>query len=189
MSNKDNQRQNDAAQGIRAYDRVVARLHKNLADAEAKSWDYLQEKIEEAVELELTAEEMTRDEMDLLSAYIKRDMKKLGFYAHETGEGIAAWLHFDLNILESRLKKLFMDLADKTRIEQEELRERLDHAEDHYMAGELAGAGTLECLACHQHQVLTATAQIEACDGCGARYFQRVSKPWEGENGAGETSV
>lgn len=178
MTDKDNERQNDSAQGISAYDRVVARLHKNLSDAEASSWEYLQEKIEEAVELELTAEEMTRDEMDLLTAYIKRDLKKLGFYAHETGEGIAAWLHFDLNILEGRMKQLFMGLADKTRIQQEELRERLDHDEDEYIAGELAGVGTLQCLKCDATQVLTTTAQIGPCKQCQGRYFRRISQPW-----------
>ena len=44
------------------YDRVLSRLRKDLESAEHRSWDYLQEKIEEAVELELAAEEMTRDE-------------------------------------------------------------------------------------------------------------------------------
>lgn len=178
MSDKDTDRAGDASKGISAYDRVMVRLHKSLSDAEASSWDYLQEKIEEAVELELTAEEMTRDEMDLMKAYIKRDMKKLGFYAHETGEGVAAWLHFDLNILEDRMKRMLIGLADKTRIQQEELRERLDHGDDDYIAGELAGAGTLECLNCADQQVLEKTSKISTCSSCGGRLFRRISKPW-----------
>ena len=182
MTDKDNDRQNDSAQGISAYDRVVARLHRNLSDAEASSWEYLQEKIEEAVEMELTAEEMTRDEMDLLTAYIKRDLKKLGFYAYGTGEGIAAWLHFDLNVLEDRMKRMLVSLADKTRIQQEELRERLDHGEEEYIAGELAGAGTLQCLNCESTQVLTKTAQIGPCEECQGRYFRRISQPWQQDN-------
>lgn len=167
---------------VSAYDRVMARLHRSLNDAEATSWEYLQKKIEEAVELELTAEEMTRDEMDLLAAYIKRDMKQLGYYAHETGEGIAAWLHFDLNILEARMKALLLGLADKTRIQQEELRERLDHGEDQYISGELATAGTLACLECGETQVLRETAVISVCDRCGGRYFHRISQPWTQED-------
>lgn len=179
MTDKDNDRREDPAQGISAYNRVMARLHKNLSDAEATSWDYLQEKIEEAVEVELTAEEMTRDEMELMKAYIKRDMKQLGFYAHETGEGVAAWLHFDLNILEDRMKKMLMGLADKTRIQQEELRERLEHGDDEYIAGELATAGTLQCLNCEATQVLTQTAQIGECTSCKGRFFRRISQPWQ----------
>lgn len=161
-----------------AYDRILKRLLDDLEDAEIRSWDYLQERIEEAAKMELTAEEMTRDEMDLLTAYLKRDLKRLGYYAHETGEGIAAWLHFDLNILEQRMVDLLMGLADRTRIDQETLRERLEHGEDDYMAGEIATAGTLACLNCGATQELTETSRIDVCNTCGKGYFRRISRPW-----------
>lgn len=182
MSKKDLHTNNDRGPDEGAYERVMMRLQKSLADAEVRSWDYLQEKIEEAVELELTAEEMTRDEMDLLAAYIKRDMKQLGGYAHETGQGIAAWLNFDLNILEQRFRDLLMELADKTRIQQEDLRERLEHGEDEYIAGELSGPGTLACLNCGETQVLTKSGRIHSCAACQARFFRRMSKPWQAED-------
>ncbi|GGO78686.1 hypothetical protein GCM10011348_11220 [Marinobacterium nitratireducens] len=163
-----------------AYDRILKRLLDDLEHAENRSWDYLQERIEDAARLELTAEEMTRDEMDLLTAYLKRDLKRLGYYAHETGEGIAAWLHFDLNILESRLVTLLRGLADRTRIDQEVLRERLDHGADDYIAGEIATAGTLACLSCGATQELTETSRIGPCATCGKEYFRRISRPWPG---------
>ncbi len=158
-----------------AYDRVMRRLRDNLEQAEYKSWDYLQEKIEEAVEVELKAEEMTRDEMDLLTAYIKRDLKAMGYYTHETGKGIAAFLKFDLNVLEDKVAQLLRDLADRTRLQQEELRERLDHDENQYIAGELAAVGTLECLECGTVRRLLKTEQLKPCQACGNRYFRRVS--------------
>jgi hypothetical protein len=160
------------------YNRVLDRLTDTLESAEHRSWDYLQEKIEEAVELELAAEEMTRDEMDLLSAYLKRDLKQLGYYAHETGEGIAAWLHFDLNILENTLVKKLIALADQTRIEQERLREQLANADDEYMAGEIAAVGTFECQGCKQQLQLKQTSLIQPCVACGSEHFKRVSNPW-----------
>ncbi|WP_036230619.1 zinc ribbon-containing protein [Marinobacterium jannaschii] len=161
-----------------AFDRVMQRLRDNLKQAEYKSWDYLQDKIEEAVEVELTAEEMTRDEVGLLSAYVKRDLRRLGHYAHETGEGVAAFLKFDLNALEQRLAGLLTDLADRTRIEQETLREQLDHTEDQYIEGEVATAGTLECLECGASTVLMETEILRSCAQCGGRYFRRVSAEW-----------
>lgn len=163
-----------------AYDRILKRLLADLEVAEIRSWDYLQERIEEAAKLELTAEEMTRDEMDLLAAYLKRDLKRLGYYAHETGEGIAAWLHFDLNILEKRVGELLMGLADRTRIDQEALRERLSHGEDDYLSGEIATVGTLACLNCGATRELTETSRIGDCRVCGKGYFRRISKPWNG---------
>jgi len=165
------------------YDRVLSRLRNDLKNAENRSWDFLQEKIEEAVELELTAEEMTRDEMDLLSAYLKRDLKRLGYYAHETSEGIAAWLNFDLNILEQKVAQQLMDLADRTRIGIAELEQRLQHGEDQYAAGEIAAAGTLACLICGEKVTLTKTSRIEPCHKCGSEGFIRFSAPWSGEEG------
>ncbi|BBB28475.1 zinc ribbon-containing protein [Neptunomonas japonica] len=160
------------------YNRVLDRLADTLESAEHRSWDYLQEKIEEAVELELTAEEMTRDEMDLLSAYVKRDLKQLGYYAHETGEGIAAWLHFDLNILESTLVKKLVALADQTRVEQERLREQLANENDEYMAGEIAAVGTFQCQKCKKQLQLRQTSLIQPCETCGSEHFKRISSPW-----------
>lgn len=160
------------------YNRVLDRLSKTLESAEYRSWDYLQEKIEEAVELEQTAEEMTRDEMDLLTAYLKRDLKQLGYYAHETGEGIAAWLHFDLNVLESTVVEKLIALADQTRIGQERLREQLANADDEYMAGEIAAVGTFECLSCKHTMQLKKTSLIPQCEACSAEHFRRISDPW-----------
>lgn len=160
------------------YDRVLLRLTKDLKSTSAPSWDLLQEKIHDAVELELAAEEMTRDEMDLLKAYLYRDLKKLGYYAHETGEGIAAWLKFDLNALEHTVVEQLRLIADQTRIGQEDLRERLEHDEDHYLAGELATVGTLECLNCGAQQTLQKTEKLSLCESCDGKFFKRVSSPW-----------
>ncbi|UTW02974.1 metalloendopeptidase [Amphritea atlantica] len=176
MSNNSNGKDRSAQ-----YDRVLSRLRKDLESAEHRSWDYLQDKIEEAVELELAAEEMTRDEMDLLSAYLKRDLKQLGYYAHETGEGIAAWLHFDLNVLEQTVARQLMDLADRTRIGITELEQRLAEGEDHYAAGDTAAAGTFVCVACGEQVTNTHTARLKVCPKCGSETFTRLSAPWSAD--------
>ena len=157
-----------------AYDKVLSRLSRDLEKSATASWVLLQAKIRDAVELEMAAEDMTRDELDLLNAYLQRDLKRLGYVAHETGEGLAAWLKFDLNVLEQTLVAQLQNIADQTRIGQEELRERLDHAEDQYLAGELATVGTLSCLNCHNQRVLTQTEKLGVCEHCGGRYFERI---------------
>lgn len=162
---------------VAAYDRVMKRLESSLADAEIKSWDFLQEQIEEAVNVEQTAEQMTRDELDLLGAYVKRDMKALGRYSHLAGEGMAAFLKFDLSYLETQVKESLMALADRTRVDQELLREKLDHDAEQYIAGELATVGTLECLECGMPHRLLSTVIIEPCQKCHSNYFRRVSEP------------
>lgn len=156
------------------YDKVLSRLSRDLEDSATASWDLLQAKIRDAVELEMAAEDMTRDELDLLNAYLKRDLKRLGYVAHETGEGLAAWLKFDLNVLEQTFVEQLQNIADQTRIGQEELRERLDHSEDQYLAGELATVGTLACLNCGSTRMLTKTEKLTSCEQCGERYFERI---------------
>jgi len=178
MSKHDKRPPQHSDQAPEAYDRILDRLRERLDRAGTHSWDYLQEQIEEAAEIELAAEEMTRDEMDLLKAYIRRDLTQLGYYIHETGAGVAAWLHFDLDVLERKVVDRLLDLADRTRVELELLREQLAHGENEYLAGEITAPGTLECRVCGATQVLTRTSVIQSCR-CGSVVFTRRSDTQE----------
>ncbi|WP_083704768.1 zinc ribbon-containing protein [Motiliproteus sp. MSK22-1] len=158
------------------YNRLLERVYLALEGFEEKSWPFIKKKIEEAAEVELAAEEMTKDELNLLQAYLKRDLKDLGYYAHKTGEGVASWLKFDLNILEQRIVDMLKGMADKTRVEQVELNQLLEHGPEDYIAGEVSGVGTLRCLDCGSLVQLTKTAVIEPCHQCNSHYFHRDSR-------------
>lgn len=172
--NKNDKRPPHSRSAPEAYDRILDRLLERLDKAGEYSWDVLQQQIEEAAEMELAAEEMTRDEMDLLKAYVRRDLSQLGYYVHETGAGVAAWLNFDLDILEQKMVQRLLALADRSVVDYELLREQLDHDETRYLAGEITAPGTLECLACGKTQCLTRTSVIQPCS-CGAVVFRRRS--------------
>lgn len=161
--------------GPAAYERILERLYTSIDQVEKYSWPLLEEKIREAAEVELTAEEMTREELDLLQAYLMRDLADLGYFIHKTGEGVAAWLNFDLNILELKFSQMLTDLADQTRVDYEYLEQRLTHGAEEYIAGEVATVGTLRCLNCGTLVKLEQTALIEACHECGTEYFHRES--------------
>ncbi|EXJ09374.1 MULTISPECIES: zinc ribbon-containing protein [Nitrincola] len=167
-----------AAKMSRIYDRVLDRIRHQLDEAGYQTWESVQATIRDAIELEMAAEEMTRDEIDLLSAYIERDLKQIGYYAHETGEGIAAWLNFDLNALEQTMVKRLWELADQTRVQHELLREQLSHSETEYLAGEVTVPGRLRCLNCNEEQVLIQSSSLQPCSACGAVIFVRDSLPW-----------
>lgn len=160
------------------YDRILDLLRRRLDEAGETTWESLQARIQETVELEMAAEEMTRDEMNLLSAYIERDLKQIGYYAHETGEGIAAWLNFDLTALESAVMTRLWDLADKTRVQHELLREQLNHNEQQYLAGEITLPGRLVCVNCGEQQLLIRSDVIEPCSACQGVIFERMPRPW-----------
>lgn len=158
-----------------AYQRLLARVSENLDQFAKLSGEILQRQLQDAVELEAAAEQMTRDELDLISAYVKRDLQSMYGHLHETGEGVAGWLSFDLNALEYTLGQQLQQLADQTRIEQQWLDERLALKGNQYIAGEICGAGTLGCMQCQQTVRFTEAAEIEPCHQCGSEFFQRRS--------------
>lgn len=158
-----------------ALERVMERLKIQLEELELNSWNQLQAMIKEAVELELAAEEMTREELDLLTAYVRRDLEAMGSHLHLAGEGIASWLNFDLNVLEQRSMELLMSLADSTRLEQAQLREQLTSVENRYLAGEVVMPGTLVCVECGVESRYLRPDLVRPCDQCGGDLFERVS--------------
>ncbi len=155
------------------YNRLLERVYLSIDQVEVQSWPFIQHKIEEAAELELAAREMTRDELDLLQAYLRRDLREAGSVIHKTGEGIAQWLNFDLQALEYAVVEKLFGLADKTRVDQAELQLRLDHGPEDYLAGEVAAAGRLRCLECGALVKLEQTSVIAPCHQCQSHYFHR----------------
>lgn len=158
------------------YDRIVERITKTSLQTTDTSSHIIREMVDEAIALEQTAEQMTSDELHLLAQYVYRDVKLLSEYLHETGEGLAAWLNFDLSFLEQSAKQQFMELADKTIVENLELSEKIDCSSSQYMAGEICAAGTLRCLSCSEQWQMLETKVIQPCRSCDGHLFERSSK-------------
>lgn len=157
------------------YNRLLERVYQSVGQAENQSWPFIKKKIEEAAEVELAAEEMTREELGLLQAYLQRDLREAGGWLHKTGEGLAQWLNFDLQALEHTVVERLFGLADQTRVDQTELQQRLDHGPEDYLVGEVAAAGQFRCLECGALAQLEQTSVLEDCHQCGSGYFHRHS--------------
>ncbi|NVK01847.1 MAG: metalloendopeptidase [Oceanospirillaceae bacterium] len=157
----------------RNYDRILDALIQRLDDSGVKTWEFIEQQIEEAVAVEQAAEELTADEASLLAAYLRRDLRSLGHTLHEVGATLAQWLRFDLEILERAVSDRLLAVADRSRIDYELLREQLSHDESQYLAGEVTVAGTLRCSACGSDQQLQESAVIAACEECGGLVFER----------------
>ena len=172
----DNQRRELGSNAEKAYDRMLSRVESRLAEAEARTWERLQEEIEDAVTLEQELAELTREEINLLRAYLRRDLSHLLGFITRTGEGVREWLTRDLEWFENRVLELLFSIADPTRLDTMELQQKLaDRDAEHYFAGEIAMAGVLRCLNCAALITLPATSRIEACAHCGGHYFERVT--------------
>ncbi|MDX1457542.1 MAG: zinc ribbon-containing protein [Marinobacter sp.] len=168
-----------SGQALKVYDRMLQRVQGGLNEAEEITLDGLTEEIGKAVEVEYALEEMTREEVDLLSAYLKRDLEHLMHFVDETGEGLAEWLQLDISLIEHQLADMLFSVADKTRLDTLELNQKLDNDDQsHYISGEVATAGMFKCLNCGHMKCLTATSHIQPCEACGSHYYERVTSRW-----------
>lgn len=174
MADKQRPRLSDGAES--AYNRMLARVESRLAEVEERTWDQLQHEIEEAVEFEQDVAELTRDELNLLGAYLRRDLSHLLGFVSGTGDGVAEWLGIDLEWIEDWLAERLLSIADPTRMDTLALQQKLQDSDpDHYFAGELAMAGVLRCLNCGHMVTLSDTTRLEPCERCESHYYERVT--------------
>jgi hypothetical protein len=157
------------------YHSLLNRIKEGLESAEEKTWEGIKYEIEQAIELEAAAEEMSREEIALLAAYLKKDLKSLTHYVEETGKGLADWLKFDAQLLEQRFLDLLLSVADKTTLEQQELEQHIKQGSAGYMAGEYVMPGTFACDGCGELVVFSRPQILNPCAKCNSAQFMRVT--------------
>ncbi|MCM0612716.1 zinc ribbon-containing protein [Marinobacter sediminum] len=168
-----------SGKALEAYDRMLQRVRGRLNELQESSLEILETEVQNAVEFEYELEEMTRDEADLLGAYLERDLEHLLHFVEETGEGLKEWLQLDISLLEHQLADSLFSVADQTFVDALELRQKLDNKDtSHYISGEVATAGMFRCLNCSHMRCLTATSHLEPCEACGSHYYERVTSRW-----------
>ncbi|NVD34931.1 zinc ribbon-containing protein [Marinobacter lutaoensis] len=180
----ESQRNHLSGKALEAYDRMLERVQQRLREARETSLQTLEEEIQKAVEFEYELEEMTREEADLLGAYLERDLRHLLHFVDETGEGLKEWLQLDLSLLERQLADSLLSVADRTLVDTLELQQKLDNDDaGHYISGEVATAGMFRCLNCSHMLCLTRTSHLQPCEACGSHYYERVTSHWPRKDG------
>ena len=161
----------------KAYERIIHRVEETLGKAEQVTLEELKHGIDQAIEFEEDVEELTRQEISLLGAYLKRDVKNLNSFMSKTGKGLAEWLKFDIGLLENKLQSMLKQVADKTIIEQHQLEEDLaEHDEEVCVSNEYVLAGTFVCTNCEAEQEFIKPGFLMNCEQCGGDQFQRSSE-------------
>lgn len=161
---------------VSAYERMMERLKHALQVAEEKTGPAFEHALSQARETAVGLGELTREEAEKVGAYLKRDLQDMAEYLEDTGEELGSWFHIDLELIEARLLDLMSSVADQTRVELAQLRERARQAEL-YHSGEVTGPGTLRCPSCGQLLHLQRTSHIPPCPKCHGGSFERVRGP------------
>ena len=120
----------------------------------------------------LSAEEHSKDELDKISDYIRRDLHEAAVHLAETGEELEQWLKFDVEQVERRTFELFLQIADKTQLELQHWKEQAD-ALDLWKTGEVTGIGTLYCTSCGHSLHFKKAGHIPPCGKCKGSEFSR----------------
>lgn len=155
---------------IKAYSELLQHLHETMEETLHSFADALEISKHKTRE----SHDLTHEEADKLSGFVKRDVEHAAQYLKEEAdhEAFNEWLKFDIEMLENFAFDAFMSVADKTRVELARLQqEAVTHR---YESGDVVGPGTFVCEACGKEIAFKTPSEIPECPVCHAKTFVRV---------------
>jgi hypothetical protein len=157
---------------IDAYNQMMESI-RNAFDSSEPDEITLQKALNMAKEQAVHLGEVTLDEAQEISEFVKRDINDAAEYMMETSSEFSDWLMLDIEVLERKVVDMFLSVADRTRVELEELKQ-INREASLYYSGEITGPGMLKCTRCGKCTPFLTTAHIEPCSKCGNTSFQRA---------------
>jgi len=164
---------------VDAYNQMMSRVKDSIDNAESHTMPTLQKAIEQARDQAIHLGEVSLEDAEEIGNYIKRDINDAAEYLMETSHEFSEWLMLDINIIEQKVLELFLSVADKTRLELEQLSNAVCEVPENlspskYNSGEITGPGTLVCSQCQQRIQFATTGSIPVCSQCGNQHFKRA---------------
>lgn len=169
---------------ITAYNQMMDEMRNAFDHTDPKDMS-LQKALDLAKHRVVCLGEVTAEEADEISDYIKRDINDAAEYMMDASAEFYDWLMLDIEVIERKVMDLFLSVANNTRIELEHFRpeNHLEHyvvpeqaANDHtliYRSGEITGPGCLICECCGKARAFFSSDMISDCRGCGHHRFIR----------------
>jgi len=155
-----------------AYEKLLKLSMKEFKLLEAKTGPLLHKLIDKTSESLSELDELTKEEAEKISIYLKRDLKEAASYMAETGEDFQKWLSIDADIIENYLYDHFKQAADQTTVELNKLKAEAENAS--YHTGEITGPGILMCDVCGENLHFHKAGHIPPCAKCQGTYFHRL---------------
>lgn len=98
---------------LEAYENMVERMLAAL-EAGKDGVKTLNEAIKHAGETAVELDELSHDEVEKVSYYLKRDIEDAGKSMESQGHELADWLHMDMELIEHKLFDLFSSAGNPT---------------------------------------------------------------------------
>ncbi|MDO6500846.1 zinc ribbon-containing protein [Photobacterium sanguinicancri] len=145
-------------------------LLEKVTEALKHSPEELQQWVETTEKYRQAASDMTKDELALISAYLKRDLAEFGQNVEESSEPFDESPFYQA--VSETIWSGLAEITDKTQLEWREVMGDIQH-QGVYQAGEIIGLGNLVCEHCGHHQMYTHVKRLEPCVRCGHEQFTR----------------
>lgn len=155
-----------------AYDTMLKRVKEIWHDVEEKTRPTLKEALSKARDTASELGELSREEADKVSDYVKRDLHDAAEFLNENGKQLKDWLKFDLEFAENKIAETFARLADTTRIELEKFAENARQVGE-WHTGEITGIGILRCKECGELLHFEKTGHVPPCPKCHGTVFKK----------------
>ena len=159
---------------IHAYDNMMENLHALMEQAE-QGTENMQDMLKEARDQVAETDNVTREEAEKISQFLKRDLHNASEYMDDNRRDLSDWLHMDMELIEWNIMDLFLQVADKTKLDLLLLEENSKHVNE-YHTGEITGPGLLVCNSCDEELHFKKTGHIPPCPKCHASQFTRKSR-------------
>lgn len=159
---------------VEAYEKLLKFAMKEVRLLEKKTGPALHKLIDASSKKISELGEITEEEAEKISGYLKRDLTEAATYMSETGDDFKKWLALDtLNaeVIEDYIIDQFKLAADQTRIELDKIRFAAERAE--YHTGEIVGPGVLVCDECGENLHFKKSGHIPPCPKCKKSRFHR----------------
>jgi len=157
---------------VLGYRKLLKTARQLLDEVEGKTGPVVEKTILRAQESLAAAGEYSREEIDKLGEYLKRDLHDAATYMEKNGRELGDWLRLDILKLETWLAESFLSIADRTRIELAEWAMRSELHTWH--SGEICGPGVLQCTGCGEELHFTKPGHVPPCPKCHGSHFRRV---------------
>lgn len=130
--------------------------------------EQIEEVLKTSVDVVDAASEMTKDELALVSAYVKADLNE---FAKEYQESKNSLFY---QAIKDTIWQRLTEITDKTKVEWVSLFQDLEH-KGIYQSGDIVGFGVLACTHCGHRVQYDYPSVITVCSKCGESEFCRKS--------------
>ncbi|MDH5386980.1 MAG: zinc ribbon-containing protein [Gammaproteobacteria bacterium] len=147
-----------------------------LAAGYQKLMELLHEKPQIDHALERLAEwgELTREEVDKIADYLRRDVEDAANFMEINRKELKDWLMYDYYMIEGTLGDTFSKMVDETRETLKKFENEASRIGE-WHTGEIVGLGTFECIGCGEVIHFHKPGHMPPCPRCHDSKYRRLT--------------